>query len=48
MSWEVWGWVVEITTAGSDNGCVRVLGLLCVERHGVGSNLAVRFDFFPC
>ena len=24
------------------------IGLLCVARYGVGSNLAVYFNFFPC
>ena len=32
-------------TASSDNGGGQVLGLLCVERNGVGTNLAVHF--FP-
>ena len=40
--------IVEIMAVNSDNGGGRVLGLLCVERNGVGSNLAVHFDlFFP-
>lgn len=41
--------IVEITAVSSDNGGGRVLGLLCVERNGAGSNLAVHFDsLFPC
>ena len=55
--WEVLGCVgfvykiVEITTASSNNGCGRVLGLVCMGRNRAGSNLAVHFDFFfffPC
>ena len=38
--------IVEITAASSGNGGGRVLGFLCVEQHGGGSNLAVRFTFF--
>ena len=38
--------IVEITAASSDNGGGRVLGLMCVERNGANSNLAVHFDFF--
>ena len=37
--------VVVETTAASSGG--RVLELLCVEWNGMGSNLAVHFDFFP-
>ena len=33
----------------SNNGGGRVLGLMCVKWNGVGSNLAVHFNFFfPC
>ena len=39
--------IVEIAAASSDNRGGRVLGLLCVEQNGAGSNLAVHFDFFP-
>ena len=38
--------IVEITAASSNNGCGRVLGLLCMGRNRAGSNLAVHFDFF--
>ena len=41
--------IVEITTASSNNGGGRVVGLLCMGRNRAGSNLAVHFDFFfPC
>ena len=40
--------IVEITAASSGSGGGRVLGFLCVERNGVGSNLAVHFDLFSC
>ena len=40
------GFVVEITAASSNNGCGRVLGLVCMGRNRVGSNLAIHFDFF--
>ena len=43
--------IVEITAGSSNNGGGRVLGLLYMGRNRVGSNLAVRFDFFlsfPC
>ena len=40
--------IVEIMAAASDNGGGRVLGLLRVERHGAGSNLAVYVHFFSC
>ena len=33
--------IVEITAASSDNGSGQVLGLLCVERNGADSSLAV-------
>ena len=39
--------IVEIVAASSDSGGGQVLGLLCVERHGAGSNLAVHLNFFP-
>ena len=40
--------IVEITTASSNNGGDRVLGLLCMGQNRAGSNLAVHFqiDFF--
>ena len=38
--------VVEITAASSNNGCGRVLGLLCMGWNRAGSNLAIHFDFF--
>ena len=38
--------IVEITAASSNNGGARVVGLLCMGRNRVGSNLAVHFDFF--
>ena len=38
--------IVEIKAASSNNGCGRVLGLLCMGRNRAGSNLAVHFDFF--
>ena len=41
--------IVEITAVRSDNGGGQVLGLLCVEWNGAGSNLALHFDsLFPC
>ena len=41
--------IVEITAANSNNGGGRVRGLMFVEWNGVGSNLAIHFDFFfPC
>ena len=41
--------IVEITTASSNDGGGRVVGLLCMGRNRAGSNLAVHFDFFfPC
>ena len=43
--------IVEITSASSNNGGGRVLGLLCMRRNRAGSNLAIHFDFFlffPC
>ena len=43
------GFVCEIAAASSDNGGGRVLGLMCMEGIGAGSNLAMHFDFFcPC
>ena len=38
--------IIEIMAASSDNGGGRLLGLMCAEWNGVGSNLAVHFDFF--
>ena len=38
--------IVEITTASSDNGGGRVLGLLCMGRNRVGSNLTVHLKLF--
>ena len=38
--------IVEIMAASSNNGCGRVLGLLCMGRYRAGSNLVVLFDFF--
>ena len=39
--------IVEITAASSsNNGCGRVLRLLCMGQYRAGSNLAVHFDFF--
>ena len=38
--------IVEITTASSNDGGGRVVGLLCMGRNRVGSNLAVHFDYY--
>ena len=38
--------IVEITTASSNNGGGRVVGLLCMGRNRAGSNLAVHFEPF--
>ena len=38
--------IIEITAASSNNGCGRVVELLCMGRNRAGSNLAVHFDFF--
>ena len=38
--------IVEITTASSNNGGGRVVGLLCMGRNRVDSNLAIHFDLF--
>ena len=37
--------IVEITATSGDNGGGRMLGPLCMERNGAGSNLAVQYDF---
>ena len=38
--------MVEMTAASSNNGCGRVLGLLCMGQNRAGLNLAIHFDFF--
>ena len=38
--------IVEIMAASSNNGCGRVLGLLCMGWNRAGSSLAVHFEIF--